>query len=102
MSDYSHNASAESPASSNRGSPSPTLVNMPLKEFPPAQPTFHAPIPGVPRLLTPAPNPSVPIREDTAPLTSAKCHSTYTCLARNLCYLQTAASHLQVKFLQGK
>jgi len=68
MSDYSHNDSAKSPATSDRGSPSPTLVNMPLEEFPPAQPTFHAPTPRIPRLLTPALSPSVPVREDTTPL----------------------------------
>src|SRR6266446_10577561 len=65
MSDYSVNASAESPATSDRGSPSPTLVDMPLEEFPPAQPTIFAPTPGVPRLLTPAPNAPVPTRENS-------------------------------------
>ncbi len=65
MSDYSVNASAKSPAMLDRGSPSPTLVDTPLEEFPPAQPTIFAPTPGVPRLLTPAPNAPVPTRENS-------------------------------------
>src|SRR6266403_1149682 len=57
MSDYSHNASNESPASSTyRGPTSPTLVNTPLEEFPPPQPAILSPHPRVPRLLTPAPH----------------------------------------------
>src|SRR6266403_271126 len=61
MSDLSHNDSAESPGSSiYRGPASPTLVDTPLEEFPPMQPTpFHS-CPGVPRLLTPAPHAPVP------------------------------------------
>src|SRR6266478_2107167 len=61
MSDISRNDSTESPDSSSYGGPtSPTLVNMPLEEFPPPQPGAFVPCPGVPRLLTPAPYASVP------------------------------------------
>src|SRR6266446_10130860 len=61
MSDISHNDSAESPGSSIYGGPtSPTLVNTPLEEFPPAQPGTFPSHPRIPRLLTPAPHAPVP------------------------------------------
>ncbi len=66
MLDYSVNASAKSPATSNRGSASPTLIDSPLEEFPPAQPTIFTPTPGIPRQLTPAPHASVFINENSA------------------------------------
>src|SRR6266404_9361625 len=67
MSDLSCNDSAESPGSSIYGGPtSPTLINTPLEEFPPAQPSSFSPLPGVPRLLTPAPYASVPAGPATA------------------------------------
>src|SRR6266481_4715989 len=61
MSSLSRNDSAESPSSSIYGGPaSPTLIDMPLEEFPPTQPDAYVPHPGVPRLLTPAPHAPVP------------------------------------------
>src|SRR6266478_3676690 len=67
MSDLSHNDSAESPGSSIYGGPaSPTLVNTPLEEFPPSQPTPSYSHPRVPRLLTPAPHAPVPAGPATA------------------------------------
>src|SRR6266436_1279962 len=67
MSDLSRNDSAESPGSSIYGGPaSPTLVDTPLKEFPPLQPGTFVPHPGVPRLLTPAPHAPVPAGPATA------------------------------------
>src|SRR6266436_4792975 len=67
MSDLSRNDSAESPGSSIYGGPaSPTLVDMPLKEFPPPQPGAFVPHPGVPRLLTPTPHAPVPAGPATA------------------------------------
>src|SRR6266478_4210403 len=61
MSDISHNDSAESPGSSIYGGPaSPTLIDMPLEEFPPTQSEAFASHPGLPRLLTPAPTAPVP------------------------------------------
>src|SRR6266478_841341 len=67
MSDLSRNDSAESPGSSIYGGPaSPTLVDMPLEEFPPPQPGAFLSRPGVPRLLTPAPHAPVPAGPATA------------------------------------
>ncbi len=61
MSDISRNDSAESPGSSlYRGPASPTLVDMPLEEFPPMQPGILTSRPRQPRLLTPAPHAPVP------------------------------------------
>src|SRR6266478_3676028 len=61
MSDIFHNESAESPGSSLYGGPtSPTLVNMPLEEFPPTQPGIFTSCPRQPRLLTPAPHAPIP------------------------------------------
>src|SRR6266478_75637 len=61
MSDISCNDSAESPSSSVYDGPtSPTLVDMPLEDFPPMQPGIFASRPGQPRLLTPAPIATVP------------------------------------------
>src|SRR6266403_239259 len=61
MSDYSHNDSTESPASSTYGGPaSPTLIDTPLKEFPPPQPAILSPHPGLPQLVTPTPHAPVP------------------------------------------
>src|SRR6266403_2248530 len=71
MSDYSRNDSAKSPGSSIYGGPtSPTLINMPLEEFPPAQPATFSPHPGVPRLVTPTPHAPVP----TGPSSTATNH----------------------------
>src|SRR6266403_2496136 len=62
MSDFSHNVSVESPGSSiYRGPASPTLIDMPLEEFPPPPPAILSPHPRLPRLLTPAPHAPVPI-----------------------------------------
>src|SRR6266403_1646487 len=67
MSDLSHNDSTESPSSSIYGGPaSTTLVDMPLEEFPPLQPTPFYSRPRVPRLLTPAPHAPVPAGPATA------------------------------------
>src|SRR6266436_4612944 len=53
-------------AESSYGGPaSPTLVNTPLEELPPAQPTIFTPTPGIPRRLTSAPNAPVPTRENS-------------------------------------
>src|SRR6266478_3757839 len=61
MSDLSRNDSAESPGSSIYGGPaSPTLVDMPLEEFPPSQPATFLSRPRIPRLLTPAPHAPIP------------------------------------------
>src|SRR6266404_2787844 len=54
-------------AESSYGGPaSPTLINTPLEEFPPAQPAMFAPTPGIPRRLTPTPNAPVPTGENPA------------------------------------
>src|SRR6266403_4033642 len=67
MSDLSCNDSAESPGSSSYGGPtSPTLINMPLEEFPPPQPGAFLSCPGIPRLLTPAPHAPLPAGPTTA------------------------------------
>src|SRR6266404_4924862 len=67
MLDLSCNDSAESPSSSSYGGPaSPTLVDTPLEEFPPAQPSTFPSRPGVSRLLTPAPHAPVPAGPATA------------------------------------
>src|SRR6266446_8084565 len=67
MSDLSRNDSAESPGSSIYGGPaSPTLVDTPLEEFPPSQPTPFYSRPGVPRLLTPTPHAPVPAGPTTS------------------------------------
>src|SRR6266446_6934281 len=67
MLDISRNDSAESPGSSIYGGPaSPTLVDTPLEEFPPAQPSTFPSRPGVSRLLTPAPHAPVPAGPATA------------------------------------
>src|SRR6266403_627344 len=67
MSDISRNDSAESPSSSLYGGPaSPTLVDMPLEEFPPSQPATFLSRPGIPRLLTPAPHAPIPAGPATA------------------------------------
>src|SRR6266446_3957023 len=61
MSDYSRNDSAKSPASSAYGGPtSPTLIDTPLKEFPPSQPAILSPHLKLPRLITPTPHAPVP------------------------------------------
>src|SRR6266403_1811917 len=67
MSDLSRNDSAESPGSSiYRGPASPTLVDTPLEEFPPPQPTLATPHPRIPRLVTPAPYAPIPTGPATA------------------------------------
>src|SRR6266478_2666351 len=67
MLDISRNDSTESPGSSIYGGPaSPTLIDMPLEEFPPPQPAIFSPHPGQPRLLTPAPHAPVPAGPATA------------------------------------
>src|SRR6266446_974362 len=67
MSDISRNGSTESPGSSIYGGPaSPTLVDMPLEEFPPTQPGIFTSCPGLPRLITPAPTAPVPAGPTTA------------------------------------
>src|SRR6266478_5759896 len=67
MSDLSCNDSAESPGSSVYGGPtSPTLVDMPLEEFPPVQPGIFTSRPRQPRLLTPAPHAPIPTGPATA------------------------------------
>src|SRR6266446_4843802 len=67
MLDISRNDSAESPGSSIYGGPaSPTLVDTPLEEFPPSQPSAFYSRPRVPRLLTPAPHAPVPAGPATA------------------------------------
>src|SRR6266403_3923162 len=54
-------------AESSYGGPaSPTLIDTPLEELPPAQPTIFTPTPGIPRRLTSAPNAPVPTRENPA------------------------------------
>src|SRR6266403_5466759 len=54
-------------AESSYGGPaSPTLINTPLEEFPPAQPAMFAPTPGIPRRLPPTPNAPVPTGENPA------------------------------------
>src|SRR6266481_8814403 len=60
MSHISRDDSAESDSSSYGGPASPTLIDSPLEEFPPAQPAAFLSNPGVPRLLTPAPHAPVP------------------------------------------
>ncbi len=66
MSHISRDDSAESDSSSYGGPASPTLVDSPLEEFPPAQPAMFLPNPGVPRLLTPAPHAPIPAGPATA------------------------------------
>src|SRR6266481_762763 len=66
MSHLSRHDSAESGSSSYDGPASPTLVDTPLEEFPPAQPGAFLSHPGVPRLLTPAPHAPVPAGPATA------------------------------------
>src|SRR6266446_5190266 len=63
----SRHDSAESFDSSSYGGPaSPTLVDMPLEEFPPPQPGAFLSRPGIPRLLTPAPHAPIPAGPATA------------------------------------
>src|SRR6266478_2555998 len=66
MSHISRHESTESDSSSYDGPTSPTLVDTPLEEFPPAQPGAFLSRPGVPRLLTPAPHAPVPAGPVTA------------------------------------
>src|SRR6266403_2916305 len=67
MSPITRNESPESFDSSSYGVPaSPTLVDTPLEEFPPPQPSAFPSHPGVPRLLTPAPHAPIPTGPDTA------------------------------------
>src|SRR6266403_2351703 len=66
MSHISHHDSAESDSSSYDGPASPTLVDMPLEEFPLPQPGAFLSNPGVPRLLTPAPHALIPAGPATA------------------------------------
>src|SRR6266478_9253378 len=67
MSHLSRHDSAESLDSSDYGGPaSPTLVDMPLEEFPPPQPGTFLSRPGVPTLLTPAPHAPLPAGPATA------------------------------------
>src|SRR6266446_6111197 len=66
MSHLSRHDSAESNSSSYRGPASPTLIDMPLEEFPPPQPGTFLSRPGIPRLLTPAPHAPVPAGPATA------------------------------------
>src|SRR6266404_6296287 len=66
MSHITRDESSESDSSSYGGSASPTLVDMPLEDFPPAQPAAFPSHPRVPRLLTPAPRAPVPAGPVTA------------------------------------
>src|SRR6266436_1580018 len=66
MSHNSRPESAASDSSSYDGPASPTLVDLPLEEFPPPQPGAFLSNPGVPRLLTPAPHAPVPAGPATA------------------------------------
>src|SRR6266403_819021 len=66
MSHITRNESPESDSDSYGGPASPTLVDTPLEEFPPAQPAPFSPRPGVPRLFTPAPHAPVPAGPATA------------------------------------
>src|SRR6266404_6193578 len=66
MSHLSRHDSTGSDSSSYDGPASPTLVDSPLEEFPPAQPAAFPSHPGVPRLLTPAPHAPVPAGPATA------------------------------------
>src|SRR6266404_88139 len=66
MSHISRPESSTSDSSSYDGPASPTLVDMPLEEFPPSQPAAVLSRPGVPRLLTPAPHAPVPAGPATA------------------------------------
>src|SRR6266478_955985 len=66
MSHLSRHDSAESDSSSYGGPASPTLVDTPLEEFPPPQPTAFLSCPTIPRLLTPAPHSPVPAGPATA------------------------------------
>src|SRR6266436_5350461 len=66
MSHLSRHDSAASDSSSYDGPASPTLVDMPLEEFPPPQPGAFLSRPGIPRLLTPAPHAPVPAGPATA------------------------------------
>src|SRR6266478_5223005 len=66
MSHISRPESTASDSSSYDGPASPTLVDMPLEEFPPPQPGAFLSRPGVPRLLTPAPHAPVPAGPATA------------------------------------
>src|SRR6266436_3301756 len=66
MSHITRNESSESDSDSYGGPASPTLVDTPLEEFPPAQPAPFPSHPGVPRLLTPASHAPVPAGPATA------------------------------------
>src|SRR6266404_2518626 len=66
MSHLSRHDSTGSDSSSYDGPASPTLVDSPLEEFPPAQPAAFPSSPGIPRLLTPAPHAPVPAGPATA------------------------------------
>src|SRR6266403_1617323 len=66
MSHLSHHDSTESDSSSYGGPASPTLVDMPLEEFPPPQPGAFLSHPRIPRLLTPAPHAPIPAGPATA------------------------------------
>src|SRR6266403_941864 len=66
MSHISRPETSPSDSSSYDGPASPTLVDTPLEEFPPAQPGAFLSRPGVPRLLTPAPHAPVPAGPVTA------------------------------------
>src|SRR6266404_3355722 len=60
MSHLASNESSESDSSSYGGPASPTLVDEVLEEFPPIEQAAFRALPGVPRLLTPAPHAPVP------------------------------------------
>src|SRR6266436_3831219 len=60
MSNIPRPESVASDSSSYDGPASPTLVDMPLEEFPPSQPAAFLSRPRVPRLLTPAPHAPIP------------------------------------------
>src|SRR6266403_1533301 len=66
MSHISRPESASSDSSSYDGPASPTLVDMPLEEFPPPRPGAFLSRPGIPRLFTPAPHAPVPAGPATA------------------------------------
>src|SRR6266446_8891731 len=67
MLDISCNDFAESLGSSfYRGPASPTLINMPLEEFPLAQPAPSHSHPGIPRPLTSTPHAPIPAGPATA------------------------------------
>src|SRR6266446_10702520 len=66
MSHIARDESSESDSSSYAGPASPTLVDTPLEDFPPALPATFPSHPGVPRLLTPAPHAPIPAGPATA------------------------------------